>query len=82
MFKRFSIKIDVTFLDLLTLLFIGLKLGHVIDWSWIWILLPQWGVIVILLLKVMAVFCGRVIQKMKADKEKVGLHLPPLFGPK
>lgn len=26
----------------LTLLFIGLKLGHVIDWSWWWVLSPLW----------------------------------------
>lgn len=30
----------VTFLDLLVLLFIGLKLGGVIDWSWWWVLSP------------------------------------------
>lgn len=27
---------------LLTVLFIGLKLGHVIDWSWWWVLSPLW----------------------------------------
>jgi hypothetical protein len=26
----------------LALLFIGLKLGHVIDWSWWWVLSPLW----------------------------------------
>lgn len=26
----------------LTLLFIGLKLGHVIAWSWWWVLSPFW----------------------------------------
>jgi hypothetical protein len=26
----------------LGLLFIGLKLGDVIDWSWIWVLAPFW----------------------------------------
>lgn len=26
----------------LTLLFIGLKLGHVIKWSWWWVLSPLW----------------------------------------
>ncbi len=30
----------VGFGGLLTLLFIGLKLGHVIDWSWWWVLSP------------------------------------------
>jgi hypothetical protein len=27
---------------LLTVLFVGLKLGHVIDWSWWWVLSPLW----------------------------------------
>jgi len=26
----------------LTILFIGLKLGGVIDWSWWWVLSPMW----------------------------------------
>lgn len=29
------------FASLLTLLFIGLKLGHVIDWSWWWVVSPM-----------------------------------------
>jgi len=32
----------VGFLGLLALLFIGLKLGHVIAWSWWWVLAPLW----------------------------------------
>lgn len=31
------------FLALLGLLFIGLKLGGAIDWSWGWVLLPFYG---------------------------------------
>lgn len=26
----------------LALLFVGLKLGHIIDWSWWWVLAPLW----------------------------------------
>ena len=33
----------VGFLTLLFLLFLGLKLGHVIDWSWWWVTAPIWG---------------------------------------
>lgn len=33
----------VGFLGLLGLLFIGLKLGHVINWSWWLVTLPLWG---------------------------------------
>ena len=32
----------IGFPGLLTLLFIGLKLGHVIDWRWVWVLSPLW----------------------------------------
>lgn len=32
----------VGFTGLLTLLFIGLKLGGVIDWAWVWVLSPLW----------------------------------------
>lgn len=32
----------VGFLGLLTLLFIGLKLGGAITWSWWWVLSPIW----------------------------------------
>lgn len=31
----------VGFLGLLTILFIGLKLGNVINWSWFWVLSPM-----------------------------------------
>lgn len=32
----------IGFFSGLSLLFIGLKLGGVIDWSWIWVLAPIW----------------------------------------
>ena len=32
----------VGFSGLLGLLFIGLKLGAVIDWPWLWVLAPLW----------------------------------------
>lgn len=33
----------ISFLGLLALLFIGLKLGHLIDWSWWYVLLPLYA---------------------------------------
>ena len=30
------------FFGLLTVLFIGLKLGGIITWSWLWVLSPIW----------------------------------------
>ena len=32
----------IGFAGLLTILFIGLKLTHVIAWSWVWVLAPLW----------------------------------------
>ena len=32
----------IGFIGLLTILFIGLKLGGVISWSWLWVLSPLW----------------------------------------
>jgi hypothetical protein len=32
----------ITFAGALTILFIGLKLTHFIDWSWLWVLSPLW----------------------------------------
>lgn len=32
----------IGFAGLLTILFIGLKLGGVITWSWVWVLSPLW----------------------------------------
>lgn len=32
----------IGFTSLLTLLFIGLKLGKIINWSWWWVLSPIW----------------------------------------
>ena len=34
---------------LLGLLFIGLKLGNVIDWSWWWVTAPFWGPVVLVI---------------------------------
>jgi len=33
----------VSFLALLAVLFIGLKLGHVIEWSWWYVTMPLWA---------------------------------------
>lgn len=40
----------LTFNSMLAVLFIGLKLGSVIDWSWWWVLSPLWGPLAIALL--------------------------------
>lgn len=39
----------VSFLGLLLLLFLGLKLTNQIDWSWWWVTAPLWGPIALVL---------------------------------
>lgn len=55
----------VGFLGLLAILFIGLKLGNVITWSWWWVLAPLWGpfAAVVVVLAVLAVQMVWALQK-------------------
>lgn len=52
------------FLELLTVLFIGLKLTGYINWSWWWVLSPLWIpfliALVILCLVLVVVFIGKL----------------------
>lgn len=55
----------IGFVGLLTIAFIVLKLAHIIDWSWWWVLSPIWisasliAVIVIVCLIVLAISYSR-----------------------
>ena len=40
--KTASAKGGIGFTGLLTIVFIVLKLCHVISWSWVWVLSPLW----------------------------------------
>ena len=41
--NKMSININLSgFMTLLTILFVGLKLCHVIDWRWVIVLIPLW----------------------------------------
>ena len=46
----------IGFSGLLTVAFIVLKLTHVIDWSWWWVLAPLWITFAIWLIIVLVVF--------------------------
>ena len=50
----------IGFVGLLTLIFITLKLLHIIDWSWWWVLAPIWvnlvlGTILVLIIVIIAI---------------------------
>lgn len=68
----------ISFLGMLTILFIGLKLTGHIDWSWWWVLCPIWAFPAILL-AILAV-CGiglgiiTVIEAIAGEKFKRGGH--------
>ena len=63
----------IGFLDLLALLFIALKLIGVIDWSWLWVLLPLYGPLALIILVVVIVgivlLVMSIVKKFK-EKEK------------
>ena len=47
---------------LLGVLFIALKLTHVIDWSWLWVLAPFWIPFVVFIVLVMIIFIVNIIR--------------------
>ena len=49
MSKTYTKSYNVSFLGLLAILFIGLKLTDHIDWSWWWVLAPLWVLPAVLL---------------------------------
>ena len=54
--RNIDISINTGFLNLLSLLFIALKLVGVIGWSWLWVLSPIWipiSIAIIILLAAM-----------------------------
>lgn len=53
-------KNSITFIDGLTLLFIGLKLTNNINWPWIWVLSPEWIVFIIFI-------CVILLKRKKYD---------------
>ena len=57
MSKSSSSSSGIGFTGMLTILFIGLKLTNVINWSWWWVLSPIWivAIVVIFLIILMAI---------------------------
>ena len=61
----------ITFAGLLQVLFIGLKLAHIIEWSWFWVLSPIWiGIAFILLIFAVAVVV-EIVKYIKRHKRRV-----------
>lgn len=55
----------IGFPGLLTILFVGLKLTHVIAWPWLWVLAPLWisaGLVALVVTFVLVLFLVGVFQ--------------------
>ena len=63
--KKGTTTLDL-FITLLGVAFIVLKLANVINWSWLWVLSPIWGSVLIAL----ALLPITVKMKLKADEAK------------
>jgi len=59
---RTKYKTDLDFVDLLTLLFIALKLTGEITWSWWWVLAPIW-------ISAVCIFATKISEERKGKKE-------------
>lgn len=57
--KKFSINISNGLAITLTVVFIVLKLCHVIDWPWIWVLAPLW--ITIAVVAIIMIIFGMIL---------------------
>lgn len=55
----------ISFSGILGIVFLVLKLTHVIDWSWWWVLAPFWGPLVLACLLFLLVFISLVIKTLK-----------------
>ena len=58
--KSVNVNISGLFTTLLAIAFIVLKLCHVIEWSWLWVLSPLWIplALVIVIVVFIAIFTG------------------------
>lgn len=48
----------ISFSGVLFLVFLVLKLCHIIDWSWWWVTAPLWGSVALILVLIPIVFFG------------------------
>ncbi len=63
----------ISFLSLLFLIFLTLKLCHVIEWSWIWVFLPLFAPLIVLTL-FNGILLGIAIISVLCDKAKIKLR--------
>lgn len=64
MSKTNSAEVGISFNTALFLLFLGLKLGHVISWSWWWIFAPFWIPVLVVLAILAVIVLGALVMKV------------------
>lgn len=55
----------ITFGSLLFVVFLILKLTHVIDWSWYWVAAPLWIPLAIVAVIMVVAFCAMVLKEAR-----------------
>lgn len=68
--KSNSVK-GISFFGLLAIVFITLKLTHVIAWSWWWVLAPIWGYLAFNLLYFILAFIFFIYDEKRKRKEDI-----------
>lgn len=59
----------ISFTGALTLIFITLKLTHVIDWSWAWVLAPMWIPLALVAVILLVAFILYVVREDEHNNE-------------
>lgn len=65
-----SSSIGITFGGLLQIIFIALKLCHVIGWSWVWVFAPTWIGFLILFLVIIGIIIYDIYESNKNNRRK------------
>jgi len=65
---------------LLGVLFVALKLTHVIDWSWWWVLAPFWGGLAIVLIVLVVFGILYVVSKNRGERRRAKRRMAERIG--
>lgn len=53
----------ISFTGLLAILFIALKLTHVVDWPWLWVLAPLWVPVLLLVVVLFVLLAVALVRR-------------------
>ena len=62
--KKTEARVSFGFAEALAILFIALKLTHVIDWPWLWVLSPIWiSIAIVIVIGLIIFIIGEVTKR-------------------